>query len=113
MAGQVGPHPVLDILFPEHFSDIPPTLFGSFVSNNNNNNSASTRTSLPGFDDPVAARRPHAVVRCHECRDGLAVALIRDTHDADLLDAGVLEQAILDLEGVDVLAAADNCSARC
>lgn len=47
-------------------------------------------------------------MRHNERRDRLAVALVGDADDADLLDALELEQAVLDLERMDVLAAADD-----
>lgn len=101
----MGPHPVLDIPFPEHPSVPVPAVL--FVPNH-------ASASLAGLDDPVAARRPHAVVRGHERRDSLAVVLVGDADDADLPDAGVLEKAGLDLEGMNVLAAADDCAmVRC
>ncbi|TFB01286.1 hypothetical protein CCMA1212_006777 [Trichoderma ghanense] len=55
----------------------------------------------------IARRRP-ARPRDDEGGDGLAQPLVGDAGDGHLLDAGQLEEAVLDLERVDVLAAADD-----
>lgn len=104
VARQLGPHPVLDALFGEHLSALSAPLRRHRLSPISGNSGANL-TTLHGA---VTTDRAHAPVRRDKRRNRLAIALVRDADHADLLHAAELEQAVLDLEWVDVLAAADD-----